>query len=812
MDDYDEVLSDFNFENLFLKADSSLHANYDSVELLHNNSPPGGHWFLESNLNAFWSKTLGSDPEDKGSFSCFSTSPQSKFLDSLSIANNNAWSSKEKYLLEKGLELFGRSWIRLSQYIGSKTSSQIKAYVLSMEQNTGHNTAAVMNPTSSYIDFTELGETEIINEMQIPASMEEVITAVSTGQPTIPSVSNRCGQRQRFNSTSSSDSESRNGSPNLRIDLEFGSSVKNKPQRKRCRTTLKRNKSIPVRKHQRRKTRQKSPNIIFIKPKEEVSQFHIKIAESGHNKNKVILPSGEEVVKIKNESPSDNSDVDIDIEDTSDSEVKPIVKVEFEENDSITNASNAPDIKKTSIDSKLSSPIQVRMNNLREKICAIHELPPPSCERKLSEEGHVTEDEKKFHPEFFEKNDPILMSRYLKIRNHIYKAWLANKPNYVYKSAIRAGLKGDVNLISRVHTYLEQCGYINFGCGQCHYNQRRDLINVKIEPDESDDPLSSPRGKSDSALSPIRRKTSRNCSRISSYSTMLEPLPKFEVIDEGGCTIQHMNSNETVISCFGSGNLPEVESTDKSIVELISCKQYAETHAVPINVKMSLESLLLIDIHSHSSKEREVIGLLGGRYDANSSTLFIVSASACKTDSSSNVHCDMCPVSQSDCSERIYAMGQEIVGWYHSHPTFLPDPSHQDIETQQGLQSWFWGSAGLPFVGFILSPFLKESQHQASMLRCLTVEKSEDGEITPFELNVELYCDLTVDICFALSEQLKFMLLNMQNNASFSNPLNHQCMESVLHHIKSIEPAVPEEFVEQISKSILQTLCTLDQK
>lgn len=77
---------------------------------------------------------------------------------------------------------------------------------------------------------------------------------------------------------------------------EFGSSVKNKPQRKRCRTTLKRNKSIPVRKHQRRKTRQKSPNIIFIKPKEEVSQFHIKIAESGHNKNKVILPSGEEVV------------------------------------------------------------------------------------------------------------------------------------------------------------------------------------------------------------------------------------------------------------------------------------------------------------------------------------------------------------------------------------------------------------------------------------------------------------------------------------------------------------------------------------
>lgn len=42
------------------------------------------------------------------------------------------------------------------------------------------------------------------------------------------------------------------------------------------------------------------------------------------------------------------------------------------------------------------------------------------------------------------------------------------KPNYLNKTSVRAGLKncGDVNGIGRIHSYLEQLGAINFGCGE----------------------------------------------------------------------------------------------------------------------------------------------------------------------------------------------------------------------------------------------------------------------------------------------------------------------------------------------------------
>lgn len=32
-------------------------------------------------------------------------------------------------------------------------------------------------------------------------------------------------------------------------------------------------------------------------------------------------------------------------------------------------------------------------------------------------------------------------------------------------------------------------------------------------------------------------------------------------------------------------------------------------------------------------------------------------------------------VSQADASERLAKSGYQVVGWYHSHPTFVPNPS-----------------------------------------------------------------------------------------------------------------------------------------
>jgi len=44
------------------------------------------------------------------------------------------------------------------------------------------------------------------------------------------------------------------------------------------------------------------------------------------------------------------------------------------------------------------------------------------------------------------------------------------------------------------------------------------------------------------------------------------------------------------------------------------------------------------------------------------------------------------PVSQTQASEEISCAGMDIVGWYHSHPSFAPNPSIRDIETQLKFQ------------------------------------------------------------------------------------------------------------------------------
>ena len=58
----------------------------------------------------------------------------------------------------------------------------------------------------------------------------------------------------------------------------------------------------------------------------------------------------------------------------------------------------------------------------------------------------------------------------------------------------------------------------------------------------------------------------------------------------------------------------------------------------------------------------------------------------------------------------------QVVGWYHSHPTFSPDPSNRDIETQTDYQRMFSDMSpvpgGRPYVAFILSPFMRPEERE----------------------------------------------------------------------------------------------------
>lgn len=53
---------------------------------------------------------------------------------------------------------------------------------------------------------------------------------------------------------------------------------------------------------------------------------------------------------------------------------------------------------------------------------------------------------------------------------------------------------------------------------------------------------------------------------------------------------------------------------------------------------------------------------------------------------STGLQCEMDPVSQTQACDVLSSLGFSVVGWYHSHPTFHPNPSVRDINTQDQYQ------------------------------------------------------------------------------------------------------------------------------
>lgn len=53
---------------------------------------------------------------------------------------------------------------------------------------------------------------------------------------------------------------------------------------------------------------------------------------------------------------------------------------------------------------------------------------------------------------------------------------------------------------------------------------------------------------------------------------------------------------------------------------------------------------------------------------------------------STGLQCEMDPVSQTQACDVLSSLGFSVVGWYHSHPTFHPNPSVRDINTQDQFQ------------------------------------------------------------------------------------------------------------------------------
>eukprot|EP00066_Takifugu_rubripes_P023612 XP_011612878.1 PREDICTED: histone H2A deubiquitinase MYSM1 [Takifugu rubripes] len=344
------------------------------------------------------------------------------------------------------------------------------------------------------------------------------------------------------------------------------------------------------------------------------------------------------------------------------------------------------------------------------------ELKVPEQEIEMDIET-ITEDEKQAIPEFFEGRPAKTPERYLKIRNYILDQWFKSKPKYLNKTSVRPGLKncGDVNCIGRIHTYLELIGAINFNCEQAVYNRPKVVDRSKHK--EGKDIL----------------EAYQLAQRLQSMRTRKRRVRDIwgnwrDAKDLEGHTYEHLSAEELARRREEMKKHPKpckVSRFRGSVdpFQLIPCRSFGEEVQEPFQIVVCAETLLIMDMHAHVSRS-EVIGLLGGVFNKEENLLKISAAEPCNS-VSTGLQCEMDPVSQTQACDVLSSLGFSVVGWYHSHPTFHPNPSVRDINTQDQFQSYF-SRGGAPFIGMIVSPYDPANPSPHSQTTCLLVKASQE--------------------------------------------------------------------------------------
>ncbi|XP_065343263.1 histone H2A deubiquitinase MYSM1-like isoform X2 [Cloeon dipterum] len=731
MADEDEVdiLGDFPFENLFQKEDSRISSCYDGSvlgaqsadQLLQDCINPS--WLLESSQHCWLSPTL----DERQRCSPAVTEERSSLTSPWE--EHDSWSEREKSLLEKGTELFGRSWTRVSQFVGTKTPLQVRSQAAIMGLSEAFRVSESSEHEEEVIESTSLDVeskttpsftyTELYDDMAIPASMEEVISVVTTAQLTVidtsPTSPSPPAKRQKKVANSLRPTQV-NKPRSAKVQLKFPTK-KGRP--KKTESLM-----VPV--------AEQEPPDPGICPEEEEEILESIITESIDERKPtgpiIFVSEGEELIRIQ-KSTEDSEDSEIDIDDDEGGDLMlPKVTVTSDQVESA--AQSVPIVQEPEIEVKCES-----KSDLEDKVSYDYEEKPPVETEKVfnfsiptqelvMDLDVITDEEKAVHFEFFTGRPTKTPARYLKIRNHILEIWKDCKPTFVSKTQVRNGLKncGDVNAIGRIHAYLEQIGAINFGCEQAMYK-----------------PIVIPTGnkKVVSVAAKVRMESKPLTLRSDGTRPRKKRVEQMDSDGEGGYTITHDEHGSAILTkvykeqsntkCGKGKKSPQNEHH-----RLVYCHKFSDHHKAPFSVILDIGALLLMDVHAHSSRS-EVIGLLGGSFDARTKKLHISRAVACKSQST-GVQCDMCPVSQTEASEVIQYAGLEVVGWYHSHPTFLPNPSVQDMETQVRVQNWF-EKTDAPFVGMIVAPYYNGNKTLASSYKCLTMTE-EEGDTKPYQFPV----------------------------------------------------------------------------
>ena len=134
-----------------------------------------------------------------------------------------------------------------------------------------------------------------------------------------------------------------------------------------------------------------------------------------------------------------------------------------------------------------------------------------------------------------------------------------------------------------------------------------------------------------------------------------------------------------------------------------------EEGSQPFDVQISNGCFVVMDIHSYMSERHEIIGLLGGYFDAKARSLVVEEAFPVRELSTEDntINVEMDPESEVQVREEIKEKGMVCVGWYHSHPGFDAVPSLIDLKNQLNYQRLVRDEESNlePFVAGIVSPY-----------------------------------------------------------------------------------------------------------
>ncbi|XP_046306938.1 deubiquitinase MYSM1 isoform X3 [Marmota monax] len=684
------------------------------------------------------------------------------------------WTIEEKELFEQGLAKFGRRWTKIAKLIGSRSVLQVKSYARQYFKNKVKWSPEKETPNQKSSSDHQVKNEDKGTKAWTPSCLR------GRADPNLNAVKiEKLSDDEEVDITDEVD--------------EWASQTSHK----NCSSGLL--LDIPNSKTHESSQEIRSQEILFCRSSREYLQ-NIKQDEMK------TLSSSEITSWTKKQSNNENDSAEVNDQKCN----KLIKNGDKQGGNGIDDSRQCPSPEPCEIQKDFSDNEMLFHSSFQmvEESHEEEELKPPEQEVEI-DRNIIQEEEKQAIPEFFEGRQAKTPERYLKIRNYILDQWEICKPKYLNKTSVRPGLKncGDVNCIGRIHTYLELIGAINFGCEQAVYNRPQPVDKVRI------------RDRKDAV------EAYQLAQRLQSMRTrrrrVRDPWGNWcDAKDLEGQTFEHLSAEELAKRREEERGKPvkpsKVSRPTKSSFDpfqLIPCNFFSEEKQEPFQVKVASEALLIMDLHAHVSMA-EVIGLLGGRYSEVNKIVEVCAAEPCNS-LSTGLQCEMDPVSQTQASETLAVRGYSVIGWYHSHPAFDPNPSLRDIDTQAKYQSYF-SRGGAKFIGMIVSPYNRNNPLPYSQITCLVIseEISPDGSYRlPYKFEVQQMLEeprwgLVFEKTRWIIEKYRLSPSSVPMDKIFRRDSDLTCLQKLLECLRKTLSKVTncfiaEEFLTQIENLFL---------